>query len=75
MGFTARVWKGEDGFLVAHCEELPGCIIQGKKLEDVKRNIGVALELSLEGALQEETVAKPEEVTLIDRVRFELVPA
>lgn len=30
VGSTARIWKGEDGFLVVQREELPGVITQGK---------------------------------------------
>jgi len=75
MGFTARIWKGEDGFLVAQCEELPGCITQGKSLDEVKRNFGEALSLYLETAILGSTTPKPEDVTPVERVRFELVPA
>jgi len=75
MAFTARIWKGEDGFLVAQCEELPGCITQGKTMDEVKRNFREALELYLEDALQKETAPRVEEVRPLERIRFELVPA
>ena len=75
MAFTARIWKGEDGFYIAQCEELPGCITQGKSVDEVKRNFGEALELYLEDALQKEAAPKAEEVPVIERIRFELAPA
>ncbi|MGA7922605.1 MAG: type II toxin-antitoxin system HicB family antitoxin [Thermoplasmata archaeon] len=75
MTFTARVWKGSDGYLVAQCEELPGCITQGKTLKEVTRNFSEALELYLEEALQREEAAKPESNTPVERIRFELAPA
>ena len=75
MAFTARIWKGQDGFFVAQCEELPGCITQGKTIEDVKRNFAEALELYLEDALQRERAQQVEPVTPFERIRFELVPA
>jgi predicted RNase H-like HicB family nuclease len=75
MTFTARVWKGQDGFFVAQCEELPGCITQGKTMADVKRNFGEALELYLEDALQKEPGPAPEAATPVERIRYELVPA
>jgi predicted RNase H-like HicB family nuclease len=51
---------GEDGFLIAQCEELPGCITQGKTLEEVKCNFGEALELYLEDALKPESAPRAE---------------
>lgn len=73
MAFTARIWKGEDGFLVAQCEELPGCITQAKTLAEIKRNFVEALEHYLLGSLQKGATPMAEEVTPRERVRFELV--
>ena len=75
VSFTARVWKGEDGFYVAQCEELPGCISQGKTLEEVKRNFAEALGLYLEDALPKGRSAPPEDSHGAERIRFELAPA
>ena len=38
---------GEDGFLVATCPILPGCISQGRTAEEALANIGEAARLSL----------------------------
>lgn len=75
MSFTARIWKGDDGCYVAQCEELPGCITQGRTFAAVKRNFAEALELYLEDALPKGRQAPAESSHDADRVRFELVPA
>lgn len=31
--------KGEDGYIVAECLEIPGCMSQGKTLEEARENI------------------------------------
>jgi predicted RNase H-like HicB family nuclease len=38
---------GEDGFLVAECPIIPGCISQGRTREEALRNIREAIELCL----------------------------
>lgn len=75
VGFTARVWKGEDGLLVAQCEELPGCITQGRTLTEVKRNFAEALTLYLEDALPKGQTVPAEHPHGSERIRFELAPA
>jgi predicted RNase H-like HicB family nuclease len=75
VSFTARIWKGDDGYFVAQCEELPGCITQGKTIEEVTQNFREALELYLEEALQRQEAAKLEPNEPIERIRFELAPA
>jgi predicted RNase H-like HicB family nuclease len=39
---------GEDGFLVAECPIIPGCISQGRTREEALKNIREAIELCLE---------------------------
>ncbi len=39
---------GEDGFLVAECPIIPGCISQGRTREEALQNIREAIELCLE---------------------------
>ena len=36
--------KGEDGYIVATCPVLPGCVSQGRDLDEAKRNIIEAIE-------------------------------
>jgi predicted RNase H-like HicB family nuclease len=44
---------GEDGFLVAECPIIPGCISQGRTREEALRNIREAIELCLENRARE----------------------
>lgn len=44
---------GEDGYIIAECPSLPGCISQGKTLEEARANIKEAAELCLESAVEE----------------------
>jgi predicted RNase H-like HicB family nuclease len=39
---------GEDGFIVAECPIIPGCISQGRTREEALANIREAIELCLE---------------------------
>lgn len=41
-------YEGEDGYVVAEVPSLPGCISQGKTLEEAKANIQEAIELYIE---------------------------
>ena len=59
------VYPGEDGYLVAECPSLPGCISQGKTKEEAIRNIKEAIEGYI-AALKEDGLPVPEE-------RFELL--
>ena len=38
------IYPGEDGFWVAECPTLPGCISQGKSREEAIENIREAIE-------------------------------
>jgi predicted RNase H-like HicB family nuclease len=39
---------GEDGFIVAECPIIPGCVSQGRTREEALKNIREAIELCLE---------------------------
>ena len=39
---------GEDGYLVAECPVIPGCVSQGRTREEALANIREAIELCLE---------------------------
>ena len=51
---------GQDGFWVAECPSLPGCVSQGETREDAIRNIKEAIEGYIL-ALQDDGLAVPEE--------------
>jgi predicted RNase H-like HicB family nuclease len=44
---------GEDGYVVAECPVIPGCISQGKTREEALQNIREAIELCLENRASE----------------------
>jgi predicted RNase H-like HicB family nuclease len=54
------IYPGEDGFWVAECPSLPGCISQGESREDVVRNIREAIDLYIE-ALEDDKLPVPQE--------------
>ncbi len=51
MKFVVTLQKGEDGFIIAECPALPGCITQGRTNEEALANIREAIELSLESRI------------------------
>jgi len=54
------VYSGEDGFWVAECPSLPGCVSQGKTREEAISNIKEAINGYI-AALEEDHLAVPEE--------------
>lgn len=48
MKFRIIIEQDEDGYFVAECPNLPGCISQSKTLKEVKENIKEAIEGYLE---------------------------
>lgn len=53
MDLPIILLPGEDGYLVAECPVIPGCISQGKTRGEALRNIREAIELCLENRLNE----------------------
>ena len=41
--FTMRMFKDEDGYYVAYCEEIPGCATQGRTADETQANFLEAL--------------------------------
>ena len=54
------LFRGEDGFWVAECPSLPGCISQGETRKSALENIKEAIALYVE-ALEEDGLPVPEE--------------
>ena len=48
MKFKVVIKEGEDGWYVVEVPSLPGCISQGKTIEEALENIKEAIELHLE---------------------------
>jgi len=54
------IYPGEDGYWVAECPSLPGCISQGKTREESINNIREAIQGYI-AALEEDHLSLPEE--------------
>lgn len=54
------ITKGQDGYWVAECPSLPGCISQGDTKEDAVTNIKEAIEGYIE-ALEADGLSVPED--------------
>lgn len=54
------IYSGEDGFWVAECPSLPGCISQGETKEEAIYNIREAIDLYIE-VLEEDGNPVPED--------------
>jgi predicted RNase H-like HicB family nuclease len=54
------IYPGEDGYWVAECPSLSGCVSQGKTREDAIVNIREAIKEYI-GALEEDKLPVPEE--------------
>ena len=52
------IYPGENGYWVAECPSLPGCITQGRTKEEAVANIREAIEAYIE-ALEEDGLAVP----------------
>jgi predicted RNase H-like HicB family nuclease len=53
------LYSGEDGYLVAECPSLPGCISQGKTREEAVVNIKEAIQGYI-AALEEDGLPVPD---------------
>ncbi len=54
------IYPGEDGYWIAECPTLPGCISQGKSKEETITNISEAIRGYI-AALQEDGLPVPQE--------------
>ena len=48
MKFLVTLEPGEDGWIVADCPALPGCVSQGRTTAEALANMREAIELSIE---------------------------
>ena len=54
------LYPGEDGYWVAECPSLPGCISQGKTKDEAIQNVKEAIQEYI-AALEEDKLTVPEE--------------
>jgi predicted RNase H-like HicB family nuclease len=57
----AIIYRGEDGFWVAECPSLPGCISQGETRDEAVKNIREAIQLHIE-TLEEDGLDVPDDL-------------
>ncbi len=60
MRFKVIISNGEDGWLVVECPSLPGCVSQGRTVEEALENIKDAIQGCLD-VLGERTMVKDSE--------------
>ncbi|HXZ87779.1 MAG TPA: type II toxin-antitoxin system HicB family antitoxin [Candidatus Binataceae bacterium] len=48
MKFLVTLERDEEGWVVAECPSLPGCVSQGRTIDEALANIREAIELSLD---------------------------
>ena len=53
------VVEREDGWYIAECLALPGCVSQGRTLKEALKNIREAIELSLETRAAHKIASRP----------------
>jgi predicted RNase H-like HicB family nuclease len=64
--FIVTLTPGEDGYIVAECPSLPGCVSQGKNKEEAPENIKEAIEGILEVRREMNKPVPPPEVRLVE---------
>ncbi len=63
MKFKVLITNGEDGWYIAECPALPGCVSQGKAVDQALENIKDAIQGCLE-VRNERAVAKAEQTVV-----------
>jgi antitoxin HicB len=73
MNYRVLIFQDEDGFIAAECPSLPGCITQGKTIEEVKENIQDAICGYLESLKKHNEPIPPSiEEEIVEEVLFNL---
>ena len=57
---------GEDGWIVAECPALPGCVSQGRTEAEAIDNIREAMELWLETELEKRMASLPDNAKILE---------
>jgi len=60
------LYPGEDGYIVAECPSLPGCISQGKTRTDAIENIKKAISLYIKTLVEDGERVPEERVELVE---------
>ena len=72
MTFIAIITRDEEGYYVAECQGLPGCLTQGKTGEEPERHFAELLPSYLEALAERRagTYVRPTGEAEVRRVRF-----
>ncbi|HLC33081.1 MAG TPA: type II toxin-antitoxin system HicB family antitoxin [Candidatus Nanoarchaeia archaeon] len=54
------LYKGEDGYWIAECPTLPGCVSQGKTVEEATKNIKEAVSAYITALEMDHLTVPPE---------------
>lgn len=73
MKYAMIIEKGESNFS-AYLPDLPGCIATGKSLEEIKQRMSEAIEMHIEGMV-EDGLTVPEPHVFVDYVEVEKIAA
>ncbi|MBM3238170.1 type II toxin-antitoxin system HicB family antitoxin [Candidatus Poribacteria bacterium] len=74
--FNVYFTKGVDGFIIAECPEIPGCMSQGKTIEEAKENIKDAITACLSVIMEDlftqkkRTTKLPYDILESDKLRI-----
>ena len=66
MTFKIVLEPGEDGWVVAECPSLPGCVSQGRTEAEAIDNIREAIQLSLETEVEKQTESLPANARVLE---------
>jgi predicted RNase H-like HicB family nuclease len=66
MTFKVVLEPGEDGWIVAECPALPGCVSQGRTEEEAIENIREANHLWLDTEVEEQTGSLPANARILE---------
>lgn len=60
--FRVDFYRGEDGWWIAKCEDVPGAVTQGETLEEAREMIRDAISLMIEDYSEEEAIQLAESI-------------
>ena len=66
MTFKIVLEPGEDGWVVAECPSLPGCVSQGRTEAEAIDNIREAIQLWLETEVEKQTESLPANARILE---------
>jgi predicted RNase H-like HicB family nuclease len=66
MTFKIVLEPGEDGWIVAECPSLPGCVSQGRTETEAIENIREAIQLWLETEVEKQTESLPANARILE---------